>query len=258
MQRCRKTSDHLAASVALARSASTSPSVLCRLCRSIDREGARVVAVAGGGMLTAACSKGGDSSPDRRRSVLKLTRPRKLGMPVALVAGVLSSDEADEAGAESPNIFLARPARPVSIPDAANGFDSWTSCPPPDIGCICDALLRQARHVAAVGDQEAPSVDGMMKMDKVDFTEAAKRSIVEVLIYSKYHPPTQTALKHANTSKSSVKLRGAFRAVQYKGRKRHAERTTDMSTSPDFTPHAANRRDRCRAARDIGKPLWGT
>lgn len=134
--------DHLAADVALARSASASPSVLCRLRRSIDREGARVVAGAGGGILTAACAGGGDSSPDLRRSALKLTRPRKLGMPVALVAGVLSSDAADEAGAASPNIFLVRPSRPVSTPDAGDGFDSWTSCPLLEIGCICDALLR--------------------------------------------------------------------------------------------------------------------
>ena len=119
--------DHLAASVALARSASTSLSVLCRLRRSIDREGARVVAGAGGGMLTAACAGGGDSSPDLRRSALKLTRPRKLGMPVVLVAGVLSSGAADEAGAASPNIFLVNPTPPVSFPDAADGFDSWTS-----------------------------------------------------------------------------------------------------------------------------------
>lgn len=93
-------------------------------------------------MLTAACAGGGDSSPDLRRSVLKLTRPRKLGMPVALVAGVLSSDAEDEAGAASPNIFLIRPSPPVSIPEAADGFDSWTSCPPPELGGISDALLR--------------------------------------------------------------------------------------------------------------------
>lgn len=143
-------SDHLVAPATLARSASISPSVQClSTARSIDREGARVAAEAGGGILPTGCTGSGDSSPDIRRLALKLARPRKLGIPVALVACVLScdaaDDEADEAEGASPNIFLVLPlpSRSVSdMSDAADGFDSWASYPLRVIACMCDALLR--------------------------------------------------------------------------------------------------------------------